>query len=63
MTETEVTSGEGMEPKQRKTAIIIGAVVLLLLLCCCLFLALAWFFGDTFVEQVEGLSSLLATVL
>ena len=63
MTEAEVINGEGMEPKKRNTTIIIAVVVVLLLLCCCLFLLGAWFFGDTVVESVEGLSALLTTVL
>lgn len=62
MTEAEVMDSgqEDMEPKQRNTVLIAAVVIILLLLCCCGFLAFAWFFGDTVVEQF---SSLVLTAL
>jgi hypothetical protein len=35
------------------TLIIIVVVVLVLLCCCCLSLALAWNFGDAFIEFLD----------
>ncbi len=56
MTEAEATNGqEGTEPKQRNTILIAAVVIILLLLCCCGFLAIAWFFGDTIVDEFGSL--------
>ncbi len=45
--------------KSNKTLIIVLVVVALLLCCCCLALALAWNYGDAFVNALNDMSAVV----
>jgi hypothetical protein len=51
MNETPVAP---VEPKKSNTGLIIAVVAGVLLCCCCLVLVVGWFYGDAFIQMLNG---------
>ena len=52
------TTSDGEGGNRNTTLIIIAVVVFVLLCCCCGSIALAWTYGDLFLETLEEFSQL-----
>lgn len=41
------------EPKKSNTTLIVAIVAVVVLCCCCIALALAWQYGDLFIQDLQ----------